>query len=106
MLRVDIEVIVVNGERLRAFGNARHKLLHLKKDVALLSDIKLLHRNVGGRNTIYTQEQDTERPNKQSADDAISLVWAEPAFVSSADPESGLTRQIRGYIVDGNIQIS
>lgn len=47
MLRVDIEVIVVDGERLRTFGNARHKLLHFKEDVALLADIKLLHRDVG-----------------------------------------------------------
>lgn len=47
VLRVDIEVIVVDGERLRTFGNARHKLLHFKEDVALLADIKLLHRDVG-----------------------------------------------------------
>lgn len=47
VFRVDIEVIVVDGERLRAFGYARHKLLHFKEDVGLLSDVKLLHRNVG-----------------------------------------------------------
>lgn len=47
MLRVDIEVIVVDGERLRAFGDARHELLHFKEDVGPLTDIKLLHRNVG-----------------------------------------------------------
>lgn len=47
VFRVDIEVIVVDGERLRAFGYARHKLLYFKEDVGLLSDVKLLHRNVG-----------------------------------------------------------
>lgn len=47
MLGVDIEVIVVDGERLRAFGYARHKLLHFKEDVDLLAGIKLLDGNVG-----------------------------------------------------------
>lgn len=47
MLRVDIEVIVVDGERLRTFGYVRHKLLHFEEDAGLLADIELLHRNVG-----------------------------------------------------------
>lgn len=47
MLGVDVEVIVVDGERLRAFGDARYKLLYFKEDAGLLADIKLLHRNVG-----------------------------------------------------------
>lgn len=47
VLRVDVEVIVVDGERLRTFGNAWHKLLHFKEDAGLLANVKLLHRNVG-----------------------------------------------------------
>lgn len=58
VLRVDVEVIVVDCERLRTFGYAWHKLLHFKEDVGLLAHIKLLHRNVGWGNTIYTQKQE------------------------------------------------
>lgn len=47
MLRVDVEVVVVDGERLRTLGNARHKLLHFEEDVGSLTDVELLHRNVG-----------------------------------------------------------
>ena len=47
VLGVDIEVIVVDGERLRTLGYRRHKLLHLKEDVGLLTGLKLLHGNVG-----------------------------------------------------------
>lgn len=57
MLGVDIEVIVEDGERLRTFGYAGHKLLHLKEDAGLLTDFKLLHGNVGGGNAIYMQKQ-------------------------------------------------
>lgn len=52
VLGVDVEVIVVDGERLGALGDARHKLLHFKEDSGLLADIKLLHGNVGWGNTI------------------------------------------------------
>lgn len=58
MLGVDVEVIVVDGERLRALGDAGHKLLHLKEDVGLLADIELPHRYVGGRYTIYVQRRE------------------------------------------------
>lgn len=54
--RVNVEVIVVDGERLRTFGYARHKLLHFKEDAGLLADIKLLHGYVGWGNTIYIQK--------------------------------------------------
>lgn len=47
VLGVDVEVIVVDGERLRALGDARHKLLHFKEDFGLLVDVKLLDGNVG-----------------------------------------------------------
>ena len=61
VLGVDVEVIVVDGERLRTFGYIRHKLLHFEEDAALLAEFKLLHRNVGWGNTIYTQKQGRER---------------------------------------------
>lgn len=82
VLRVDIEVIVVAGERLRAFGNARHKLLHFKEDVGLLTDIELLHRNVGWGNTIYIQKQKGGRLNKLPADSVTDLVWGGTALIS------------------------
>lgn len=43
---VDVEVVVVDGEGLGAFGNARHKLFHLKQHFPLMR-VKLLHRDVG-----------------------------------------------------------
>lgn len=47
MLGVDVEVIVVDGERLRAFGYARHELLHFEEDAGLLAHVELLHGDVG-----------------------------------------------------------
>lgn len=67
VLWVDVEVIVVDCERLRTLGYAWHKFLHFKEDVGLLPHIKLLHRNVGRGNAVYTQEQEGEQLSKQRA---------------------------------------
>ncbi len=109
VLRVDIEVIVVDGERLRTFGYAWHKLLHFKEDAGLLTDIKLLHGNVGWGNTIYMETQEARRLNKQPAGNVSDLLWAAPALISQVgcmDEFRSLTCQVRGYIVNGNIKVS
>lgn len=61
VLRVDVEVVVVDGERLGTLGDARHKLLHFEEDVGSLTDVELLHRNVGWGNTICTQEREGDQ---------------------------------------------
>lgn len=91
MLRVNVEVIVVDGERLRTFGYVRHKLLNFKEDVGLLTDIKLLHRNVGWGNTIYIQKREGGRPNKHSALSFHLSCWLHGAHLEALLVKSGAT---------------
>lgn len=50
---IDVEMIVVGGERLRALGNAGNKLLHLQQNtVARPIILKRPHWDVGWSDTI------------------------------------------------------
>lgn len=50
---IDIEMIVVGGERLRALGNTGNKLLHLQQNTgAWPITLKRPHRDVGWSDTI------------------------------------------------------
>lgn len=53
---VDIEVVFIDGEWLGALSNAGHKLLHLQKSAAWPVAFKVPHGDVGGSDTVCTQE--------------------------------------------------
>lgn len=57
---VNVEVVLVDGERLRALGNARHKLLHLQEGVALLTGLKVPYWDVGGGDAVWEEEKEEE----------------------------------------------
>lgn len=53
MLGIDVEMIVVRGEGLRALGNTGNKLFHLHQNTVALSVVlKGPHRDVGWGHTI------------------------------------------------------
>lgn len=61
MAWIHIQVIVVNCERLGAFSDRRHKLLHLKHYPAPVCDFRLTKRKIGGRDTICTHKRSTNQ---------------------------------------------
>lgn len=52
VLRVDVQVVLIDGERLGALGDAGHKLLHLQESAARPVAFKVPHRDVGGSDAI------------------------------------------------------
>ncbi len=58
---IQIQVIVVNCERLGAFSDRWHKLLHLKHHPAPVCDFRLTKRKIGGCDTICTNKRSTNQ---------------------------------------------
>lgn len=56
MFGVNVQVVLVDGERLGALGDAGHKLLHLQESAARPVAFEAPHRNVGGSDTICSRE--------------------------------------------------
>lgn len=57
VLGVDVEVVLVDGKGLRALGDARHELLHLQEGAGGLVALKVPHRDVGGGDAVWKDEE-------------------------------------------------
>lgn len=81
---VDIEVVLVDGERLRALGDARYKLLHLQEGAVCLAALKVPHRDVGGGDAVWEEEKQGEvrRADKCASDSVLGgfreVYWLRP----------------------------
>ncbi len=105
---IHIQVIVVNCERLGAFSDRRHKLLHLKHHPAPVCDFCLTKRKVRGRDTICTHKRATnqwEAAGRQLESIQIlkMCIWCRETFRKAYEI---LTSEIWCDVIDCNIQIT